>query len=144
MVQTMTRTFDFAYAPRREPQPFTPSGKNIFSAVMGTWGWSRGKYTCEGNPHTISFSAARDTMRLTFREMTESDSTDADRTSTYVIRAITPTSIRAFLIGEDRRSDSGELVVWDLVLLGPDAYRWHRSDWEPADYTRAVVRCPQR
>jgi len=138
--QTQERVIQFSYAPRREPQPFAV-GRDIFRAAAGTWGWARGPHTCEGNPHTISFTAARDTMVLAFRDREEGDSTDDNRVFRYAIRGSTPSSIRGFLIGEDRRTEAGELVVWDLVFMSPDSYRWHRTDWEPTDYAMPIVRC---
>jgi hypothetical protein len=131
--QQRRRQYDFAYEPRAALEPHaTP---DVFRAAAGTWGWARGHNTCARNPHTIAFTPQRDTMIIRYRD--DADST----TSRYVISGTTASSIRGALIGEDRRTDAGALVVWDLVMMAPDSYRWHRTDWEPDGYTRSVVRC---
>jgi pimeloyl-ACP methyl ester carboxylesterase len=33
--------------------------------------------------------------------------------------------------GETRKTESGDRVVWDLILLSPDSYCWRRTDWPP-------------
>ena len=50
--------------------------------------------------------------------------------------------LRMAIEGETRMTPTGELVVWDLVLLSPDRYCWHRTDWPHGGCTKAIVRCP--
>jgi hypothetical protein len=43
--------------------------------------------------------------------------------------------------GEQRRTAQGVPLVWDLVMFGPDEYRWHRTDWPMHRYTAPIYRC---
>ena len=124
----------------RPPAPYeVPAGTDIFSVVEGTWDWAGRSETCKDNPHTISFSPDRATMILTFVKPLEGDTS---RDTRYELREVTSSSIRGFITDETRRTNDGELVVWDLVLMSPDSYGWHRTDWLPGMYTPEVVRCP--
>jgi len=115
-----------------------PDGETVFSVAEGLWDWAGQPGSCTDNPHTISFTEDRSEMLLTY---TRPDSTTSQREYRYEIRDVGPSSIRGFIHGETRRTDDGQLVVWDLVLTGHDEYRWHRTDWPPRLYTGKVVRC---
>lgn len=62
----------------------------------------------------------------------------------YDILGVTRSSIRGAIRGETRLTTSGHPVIWDLVLTGPDEYRWQRTDWAhtPWNYTGSIRRCP--
>ena len=116
-----------------------PEGMSIESVTEGVWDWRGRSGTCRDNPHTISFSRDHKYMVLTFAHPI--DSTTGDREARYEVRGRTRTSIRGFIIDETRRTDAGDLVVWDLVLTSRDSYRWHRTDWPAGAYTGEVIRC---
>jgi hypothetical protein len=65
---------------------------------------------------------------------------DTGWSATYDSLRLTPTRIRGAIRGETRRTDSGVPVVWDLVMIGPDEYRWRRTDWRFWQFTRGVLR----
>jgi hypothetical protein len=46
------------------------------------------------------------------------------------------------VFGETRRTAEGVPVVWDLVLVDSNTYRWHRTDWPWGGSTKAIRRCP--
>ena len=77
---------------------------------------------------------------MDFRYPAPVDSTGR-REARYEVRGHTPNSIRAFLLSEPRRDTTGQLVEWDLVLLGADRYAWHRSDWPAGGTTIPLERC---
>lgn len=114
---------------------------DIFSAVAGTWDWSGADGFCSINPHTITFSPDHDVMMLRFREPWTDSVGIEHQVAEYEIREHTRNRIRGFIRGETRRTPDGRLVVWDLVLTGPDVYRWHRTDWAVGGYTKDVLRC---
>jgi hypothetical protein len=125
--------------------PVAGSAQDIFTLAMGTWDRARGDSTCMGNTHEISFSDDRQQMVLTFEEPID---TTGQRVYRYEIRGVGPEVlpplthvIRAFMIGETRKTDAGELVVWDFVLATRNRYHWHRTDWPSLGITGAVVRC---
>jgi hypothetical protein len=124
-----------------DPQPYVvPDGSDIFRVVAGVWDWSGADGFCSSDPHTISFTPDRRYMVLTFKKPEKEKSTG--QVVRYEIRGHTRSSIRGFIEDETRRTESGELVVWDLVLMSPNEYRWHRKDWEEGGYTKGVLRCP--
>jgi hypothetical protein len=51
--------------------------------------------------------------------------------------------LRMSMKGETRLDPAGNAVVWDLVLLSPDSYCWHRSDWQEGGCTQPAIRCPK-
>lgn len=125
------------------PEPYdVPDTSDVFRVVAGTWDWEGAEGFCHDNPHTISFSSRRDTMTLTFVKPDTAEDGSVTRAWRYKIYGHTRHSVRGFIQGETRRTDAGKLVVWDLVLMSRDGYRWHRTDWAPGGYTKQVLRCP--
>lgn len=136
---------DSAEKPAAAAAP-TDSLKATFDMAAGVWDWSRGDSTCLGNTHTISFTPDRQTMTLTFNA--PADTTLKSRLTTYRVVSAGrglyldfPHVVRGAIIGESRRTTTGDLVVWDLVLASPNRYHWHRTDWPDDGATPAVVRC---
>lgn len=118
-----------------------PDTTDVFRLAVGTWDWTGTDGFCRDNPHTITFSPDRKFMILTFAKPDTGDDGQIQQTYRYEIRGHTKNSVRGFIEGEDRRTDAGELVVWDLVLMSPDEYRWHRTDWDEGGFTKGVLRC---
>jgi hypothetical protein len=131
----------FAPACRARVQTTAPPAP-IFERMIGTWGWLEGDLTCQVNPHTISFS--RDLKFMHFRYPAPVDTATGRREAQYEVRSYTDTSFRVFLQHESRRDSTGQLVEWDLVLLGNDRYTWHRSDWPAGGTTNYLARCAPR
>jgi hypothetical protein len=128
------------WAPWKTYQP--APGSSVFTVVAGTWDWTGAEGFCEKNPHTITFSEDQSLMILTHKEPWTDSSGTAHQVTTYEIREHTANRIRGFIQDETRRTDAGELVVWDLILTSPDAYQWHRTDWPPFGNTKSIQRCP--
>jgi hypothetical protein len=108
-----------------------PEDADVFEIAAGTWGWVDGPNTCKANPHTISFASDRQSM------------TYEDGSGTYVYDIVEHEMgrIRGAIRGEDRMTDAGVPVVWDLLLRGPNMYVWHRTDWPALMTEGPVVRC---
>jgi hypothetical protein len=66
---------------------------------------------------------------------------DTGWAATYDIIKLTPTRLRGAIRGETRTTDRGVPVVWDLVMIGPNEYRWQRTDWASWNYTAGIKRC---
>ena len=126
----------------------SPPKPTIFEQLAGTWDWVGIRGSCRDNPHTISFSVEQQFMTLTYRrpfkpaaelEVDPSRPTEVR----YEVREHSGKAIRVFMVqpAETRRTDAGELVAWDLILVSRDTYRWMRSDWPASGGTRDVVRC---
>jgi hypothetical protein len=116
----------------------TSAQEDVFGRVAGTWRWEYRADDCQENPHTISFSEDRRFMILSYPLSKDT------HTVRYEILAIGPSAIRGKMLGETRTTPAGQTVVWDLVLVTPDSYCWHRTDWAPDGCTRLNVRCPVR
>ena len=120
--------------------------EETFRLLEGTWDWARGDSTCQRDPHRLSFSTDRREMLLTY--LRPDDSTGAPRVVRYQVLAQgkrvhpeLPHVLRTAMEGETRKTPTGELVLWDIMLLSPNRYHWHRADWAEGGVTRALVRC---
>lgn len=119
-----------------------------FDIAEGTWHWAEGDQTCQGNRHRIAFDAERTRMMLIHDQPLGAG---GDSVTVYtVLRSgpglspFTPYVIRAAMEGETRTTESGESVVWDLVIATPDRYHWRRTDWPVDGLTAAIIRCDDR
>ncbi len=127
------------------PLPSVATADSIFAIAEGLWDWEGSEKECEAGQQEITVSADRRTLLLVTRPMEAGEAPDTTRYR--VIEAgpqllpWAPFAIRLDMEGEDRRTDDGKLVVWDLVLQSRDRYHWHRTDWPPNGMTEAVIRC---
>jgi hypothetical protein len=135
-----------AARPEPETGPSQRAAAEVFSLAVGMWDWWRGDSTCLGNTHEITFSPDRSEMLLTFKAPI--DTATGKRVVRYRILDVGPhlfpepaQVLRASMEDETRRTDGGDLVIWDLVLATPNRYHWHRTDWEAGAVTRPIVRC---
>jgi hypothetical protein len=64
-----------------------------------------------------------------------------ERAFRYRILSQTPGFLRMQVVGETRRTDGGELVVWDLRMRGRDEYCWRRTDLPYQGCTTPIQRC---
>ncbi|HTK53944.1 MAG TPA: DUF2569 family protein [Gemmatimonadaceae bacterium] len=116
-----------------------PAGSDIRTTVAGQWTWTTDTEGC-ANAHTIAFSDDGTVMTIVQPSRTISST---DVTTTYDIKLATQSMIRGAIRGETRLDKDSKPVVWDLVLVGPNTYRWRRNDWTTAwGYTPSIVRCP--
>ena len=118
------------------------NGLDLPANVSGQWDWSTRDVACGDSAHVIAFSDDAKLMTITHRSPTV-DSTGRDLSiSTYDVLSVSPSRIRGAIRGETRLTEEGIPVVWDLIMFGPDEYRWQRTDWPAYGYTPAVQRCP--
>jgi hypothetical protein len=118
-----------------------PVDQSIFAVLPGTWAWEQNaEFGCEGNSHAISFTRDRKVMLLKYRQESKEQEIPADAVRYQVLQS--EPHLRMVIEGEKRTTPAGDPVVWDVVLLGPDRFCWHRTDWQPGACTPAVVRCP--
>lgn len=131
--------------PERWAEQMSAADSSVFRLAAGTWDWYEGDSTCAtARRHTISFSPDFREMRIRFAVA------DSGRDSLYRYRVfgvgdnVVPgldQVIRGAMEGETRTTENGALAVWDLVLMSPNRYHWHRTDWPQGSMTDAVVRC---
>ena len=62
----------------------------------------------------------------------------------FTIRRTTPDGAEIEFDDDDGRTPSGALVVWELrLLINPDRYCWHRTDWPADQCINMVQRCEE-
>ena len=125
------------------PEPWdAPPATNVFETLRGTWGWTGDSpSSCALDPHQITFSADYTTMSIASSEPWTDSSGVEHAEAVYDILEVESNRIRGVIRGEGRRTITGEPVVWDLVLMDTNTYRWHQTDWSAGQYTAAIERC---
>ena len=106
--------------------------------VTGTWGFEKEGASCEDNPHTIEFSADGQFMFLRYSRSVDGEPPPITK---YELLGEGPGFMRMAMEGETRTTDEGQPVKWDMVLLAPDSYCWHRTDWQEGGCTQPASRC---
>lgn len=119
-----------------------PDSGDVFAVVKGTWDWEGAEGFCRKDPHSISFTTDRQVMVFRPREPYTDSAGVVHQMTEYDVVEHTRGRIRGAIRGETRRTARGEPVVWDLVLAGPNTYRWHRTDWPLGAFTKSLRRCP--
>jgi hypothetical protein len=119
--------------------PTLNAQSDIRTRVTGRWRWEQSTPDCKNN-HVISFSTDGRLMLLTSFAMKG----DTGEVTQYEILGTGANAIRGRIVDETRRTDRGEIVVWDLILFEQDRYCWRRTDWPAEGCTQPVVRCGAR
>jgi hypothetical protein len=117
---------------------------SIRSALPGRWDWADASPRCGDSAAQFEFSEAGSELRVHVATGVYLDSTPLGPDATYRIMGESPRVMRMHMLGEIRRTESGDLVVWDLVLLDADAFCWRRTDWRPEACTKRLTRCEAR
>lgn len=112
-------------------------GEDILKQVSGRWDWSTRAHPCSDSAQVISFSPDGALMSITLEYLHDS----TRKPSIYDVQSVTAGRIRGAIRGEKRLTDASAPVVWDLVLFGPDEFRWHRADWTQFGFTAPMRRC---
>lgn len=127
-----TRTYD------------VPANTDIFTLVTGTWTPAGMKRDCDSNTFTIQFTPDRADMIITYSAAMLGTETKRDSTGHYPLLGHTSHSIRVIRPGETALNPDSTPVVWDLTLRNANTFAWHRSDWLSIQFTRDLIRCPDR
>jgi hypothetical protein len=101
-----------------------PPGSDIFEVVTGRWAWTSDSARCTTNWHRISFTPDRRVMTIASSKPYQGADGKFDSVAVYDIQAHTTSWIRGAIRGEQRPTNDGRPVVWDLVLRSPDRYVW--------------------
>lgn len=131
----------FATVSARAQAP-PPPNAGLFQSVAGKWGWKDSPdYSCETNPHFITYSESNRRLTLTHAKPFIGVGGQSKTDSVYDVLYAESNKITVYLQGETRRTKSGDRVIWVLVLLDKDTYAWRRTDWEADEMTKHIVRC---
>jgi hypothetical protein len=113
-----------------------PNGFREF--LSGTWGSEYEGSKCSDNPHTLKLSADGQSMVLAYAKSLNSEPPTRVE---YRIIGEGKDFVRTQKLSEKETAADGSLVMWDIVILTPDSYCWHRSDWSDEGCTKPIVRC---
>lgn len=62
----------------------------------------------------------------------------------YLVLRSEKNRILMFIEGEERKTESGDPILWWAYFEGPDRFRWRQYDWAPDERTAAEWRrCPR-
>jgi hypothetical protein len=114
---------------------------SIRSVLPGRWDWAEASPRCGESAAQFAFSEASSELRVHVPTGVYLDRTLLGPDATYRIVGESPRVMRMHMLGETRRTETGDLVVWDLVLLDADSFCWHRTDWPPEACTKRLTRC---
>ncbi len=121
------------------PGSTSAADDRLLRQVEGRWGLA-GVNSCAENAQTIRFSADASTMLLSYREPIEGVN-GYEQFFEYQVEGQAGNAIRMSLRGETRRTEAGDPVRWDLVLIDADRFCWHRADWDVGACTPPEHRC---
>lgn len=114
------------------PSP-APAADPLFARMAGTWGAEPpSPYSCDQNPHTISFSPDFSEARF---------STAAGVYKVLKIVKVQGNVLTMRAENETRKIAGGESAVWTLVLAGENRHYWRRTDWPDTTTTPPMIRC---
>ena len=128
------------------PLPEQTDAATTYGLLEGRWSWEGGEEECKSGVHTLTLSSDRRTLDLRYPARVDSAG-NVEQVRYRVVEAgpqilpWAPHAIRLEMEAEDRRTDAGVLVVWDLIFLSRDRYHWHRTDWDVGGMTGAIIRC---
>jgi hypothetical protein len=111
---------------------------DVFSKVAGTWEWKDLIGTERSNPYTIVFTDKNRAAVFTLNNPSKRIDGRSGNTYTYKILHHDEKSITMSLDGETRKTQTGDFVVWTIVLIEPDVYCWRRSDWQLTSCSKPV------
>lgn len=114
---------------------------SIFAKIEGAWGTvDPTSFSCEATPQI--FSVSSDYSHITIRSASQlAAGGEASNTISYKVLAVHGNVLTMFIEGEQRKTDSGDPVVWSLVLANDREFRWRQTDWPKGDHTRPFKRC---
>lgn len=119
------------------PHESTPADEWLATLLPGTWATRIDGHACDENPHKVSLGEDGKVFSVRFRQPPLEDSKDL---FSYSVIDFGDDFLRMKMDGETRKTDAGELVVWDLALVSPDSYCWRRTDW-PSSCSELRTRC---
>lgn len=113
---------------------------NIRAVLQGRWGWNDEQ--CEEDPFYITFSSDGANMYFDTKQGLVLGNKDQIKNRLkYQILDETDRVLRTVVEGEDRRTEKGHVVGWDLVLINNNSFCWRRWDWASDGCTQPVVSC---
>jgi hypothetical protein len=129
-----------ASQPSAEDKASTAS--SIRSRLPGRWDWAETSPRCGDSAAELSFTDDGQGLRVRVATGVYIGTTLLGPEAKYTILAESQDVLRMQLDGETRQTAAGTIVVWDVVLLDPDQFCWHRADWKSDVCTKPLLRCP--
>ena len=114
---------------------------SVRADLPGRWDWVQASPRCGDTGGEYSFSADGRQLLVHVPAGVWFGTEPAGQHVTYEVLDELQGTLRVRAIGEPRKTDSGDTVVWDLVMLKRDAFCWHRTDWKAGECTERLTRC---
>ncbi len=111
---------------------------DLFEFIKGRWDYTTDEPACTVNPFTLD--VVEDRTQFINRSEPNKDS-DSTHVSIYDVLEVTPEYIRGRIQGEERLTESGEPVIWDIIPLNEQSFCWRRADWPSENCTAPIIRC---
>ena len=121
--------------PREAAEP------SIRSALPGRWDWADASPRCGDSAAQFAFAEEDRQVRVHVPAGVYLGTTPLGPDATYQIVREWPRVLRMRMLGETRLTETGDLAVWDLVLLDVNSFCWRRTDWKPEACTKRLTRC---
>lgn len=115
----------------------------IRSQLPGRWDWAEASPRCGDTAAELSLTDDGDGLRVRVATGVYIGTILLGPEAKYTILAESQEVLRVQLDGETRRTAAGAVVLWDVVLLDPDQFCWHRADWTSDVCTKPLRRCPR-
>lgn len=115
---------------------------SMMNALSGKWGWESDQ--CSSDSYIIFFTSKGAEMHLiaTQSPYTPSSTVIEPTKFSYNIKSFSSQSLAAEPITEKKEySDIGELIIWEIRLIGENGFCWHRSDWGENACTTSMLKC---
>jgi len=114
---------------------------DVHHIVAGTWAWESDAAPCSGLKQTFVVADDRKSMKIHHSEPIESANGKTTSVTDYVVERSSPLMLHTYIPDETRRTDTGEPVKWDLVVVARNRITWHRADWPEGAFTGMLRRC---
>jgi len=121
--------------------PHAGAEPSIRSALPGRWDWADASPRCGDSAAQFVFAEEDRQVRVHVPAGVYLGTTPLGADATYQIVREWPRVLRMRMLGETRLTETGDLAVWDLVLLDVDSFCWRRTDWKPEACTKRLTRC---
>lgn len=119
------------------------TASSIRAQLPGRWDWADSSPRCGDTAAELSFTDDGQGLRVRVATGVYIGTTLLGPEAKYAILVESPTVLRMQLDGETRQTTAGAVVVWDVVLLDPNQFCWHRADWKSDVCTKPMQRCTE-
>lgn len=105
--------------------------ETIFKDITGRWSWVGNEQACTVQYTDVSFYNDNTRALFDYSEGTLNDEGEPAKNSHYSVVSYQGNSITLTLDGEQRTTESGDLIQWTLILMDQNTWVWRMAHWPP-------------